>query len=118
MKLIIAGSRAHVPRQRDTEIITRVVEELGVTEIVHGAQTGADTMGENYARAMGIRYSGFPGNWKKYGHKVCYLMRNSAMAAYCEPSDACLLFPGGDGTADMRRKAKARGMTVIEAYEK
>ena len=37
--------------------------------------------------------------------------RNSAMAAYAE---ACVLFPGGKGTADMKAKALAKGLRVIE----
>ena len=39
------------------------------------------------------------------------------MAVYCSGSGYCILFPGGKGTADMRRRAVSHHITVIEYEE-
>jgi hypothetical protein len=36
---------------------------------------------------------------------------------YTPTRDACILFPGGRGTADMKQKALAKGLRVIEYKE-
>jgi len=111
-RLIIAGGRDYNPRPEDERIITDVVKRLGVTEIISGGARGADAMGENYAKAMGIPLRVFPANWNKYGKKAGPI-RNEKMAS---TADAVLLFPGGAGTADMRRKASMYGLEIVEAH--
>lgn len=113
-RLIIAGGRRYIPQTRDEQIITATVERLGVTEIISGGADGADEMGERYAKAMGIPLRVFPADWRRHGKKAGP-MRNREMALQ---ADACLLFPGGAGTADMRRAASEMGLEVVEAYPK
>jgi hypothetical protein len=75
-------------------------------------------MGEMIADKMGIPKKLFEANWKMFlgnGGPI----RNTAMADYVglDPVGACILFPGGRGTADMKQKALAKGLKVIEYKE-
>jgi hypothetical protein len=108
VKLIIAGGRKYVPRATDEAVITAVVQAHHVDEIVSGGSGGADAMGENYGKAMGIRVSVYPAKWGTHGKKAGPI-RNREMARY---ADVCLLFPGGAGTADMKRAALAMNLTT------
>lgn len=53
-----------------------------------------------------------------YTRPGCGPIRNHEMAEYVGPGGLCILFPGGRGTASMRREALAVGLTVIEASDK
>ena len=52
----------------------------------------------------------FPADWDKHG-RAAGPIRNAQMARY---ADAVALFPGGRGTASMRRVAEKAGITVYE----
>ena len=52
----------------------------------------------------------FPADWKTYG-RAAGPLRNARMIAEGKP-DLVLAFPGGRGTADMTRKARAAGVEV------
>jgi hypothetical protein len=51
----------------------------------------------------------FPADWNKYG-KAAGPIRNAQMAKY---ADAVILFPGGRGTANMRKLAKEHGLEIL-----
>jgi len=50
--------------------------------------------------------------WSKHG-RAAGPIRNQEMIDECKP-DLVVAFPGGRGTADMVRRAKAAGIRVIE----
>jgi len=54
----------------------------------------------------------FPPEWKRYGPKAGPI-RNKQMLDEGRP-DLVVAFPGGNGTNDMVKKAKAAGIEVIE----
>ena len=54
----------------------------------------------------------YPADWKANA-KAAGPIRNAEMLADFKP-DTVIAFPGGRGTADMVRKAKAAGVRVIE----
>lgn len=104
MKLIVAGSREF----RNYNLLSKHLDEInskyGITEIVSGTASGADSLGELYAREHNIPIKRFPANWNKYGRSAGYI-RNKDMAHY---ADACICFwmNKSKGTGHMINLAK------------
>lgn len=110
MKLIIAGGRDYKPTAGDVDLLDMLNKRFKITEVVSGGASGADAFGERWAEENGIKVEPFPADWSFHGRKAGPL-RNTKMAAY---ADAVVLFPGGTGTADMRRQAKAFNLRIID----
>lgn len=77
------------------------VEKLGVTDIIHGGQTGVDTLAEEWAlQHLGADHCDtYPANWNLLG-RGAGPVRNDEMAGV---ADLCLAFiasPKTRGTAD------------------
>lgn len=112
MKVIIAGGRDFVPAQVHFNWLSSVLKSIKATEIVSGGCSGADKFGERAANHYKLALKVFPADWNTHG-KAAGPMRNEEMAKY---ADACILLPGGRGTADMRTRAINHGLTVIEYH--
>lgn len=109
MKVIVCGGRNLQPYKEITDWIEDNLKKLKATEVVSGMSKGADIIGVHVSESLGIPVKRFPADWKRYGKSAGYL-RNNQMAIY---SDACLVLPGGRGTADMKNKAVFNGLRVI-----
>ena len=106
MKLIIAGGRDYKMTFEDWQKL----DEIDITEVVSGGASGADAEGERYAKNKAIPVSRFPADWKAHG-KAAGPIRNRQMAKY---ADAVVLFPGGRGTASMRKEAIMAGIKIYD----
>ena len=80
--------------------------------VAHGAATGADALAGHWARLSGATEMAFTANWGRYGPSAGP-RRNAEMLAQMAPR-LVVAFPGGRGTADMVRKARAAGVPVME----
>jgi len=85
--------------------------------VIHGAATGADTEAMIWAQAMAgsghqVKHLPMAAEWGKYG-KSAGPRRNQRMIDEGRPN-LVIAFPGGRGTADMIRRAKAAGLEVLE----
>ena len=109
MKVIIAGGRCFKGTNKDWEILCTMSQRYGICEIVSGGASGADSVGEHFAKESGIVCKIFPADWSTYG-KSAGPIRNGQMAEY---ADAVILFPGGRGTANMRKLAKEHGLKIL-----
>lgn len=109
MKLIIAGGRDYRLGKAQWKFLDGIDIRHQVDQVVSGDCRGADREGEAWADDMGIPVRHFLANWPEHG-KAAGPIRNQAMADY---ADALALFPGGRGSADMRRKAEAGGLKVF-----
>ena len=113
MKVIIAGTRDKdykIPE--DGRKVLRLLRPM-MSQVVSGKATGADTEGENFAHWHCVDVKPFPvtdDEWERYG-KPAGPMRNKRMVDY---ADALIAFPGGTGTANVTKQAKAAGLLVIE----
>jgi hypothetical protein len=121
MRVLVCGGRAY----NDQEAVFDALDDLEVSVIIHGAAAGADALGKAWADARGIEHIPFPADWKnldapgavirmgKYGpyNVKAGFDRNQAMLDDGKP-DLVLAFPGGSGTADMVRRAKAANVDV------
>lgn len=80
--------------------------------IIEGGAKGADFCARLFAKYCGWVHEPYPAEWNKYG-KAAGGIRNQQMLDEGRP-DFVVAFPGGSGTADMVRRAKAAGVEVIE----
>lgn len=119
MRAIIAGGRDFLIGPRQRRWLDGVNAVLGIHVVVSGCAPGADAGGEEWADSRGIAVQRFPADWERYGRSAGP-RRNQQMADYCDGAlqDACILFPGGAGTASMRRIATARGLRVVLYQDK
>lgn len=88
-----------------------------IARLAHGGASGADVCGEHWARNQeGCAVQVYPAKWSGEG-RAAGPIRNQRMldAELALGLDAVIAFPGGKGTADMVRRARAAGVRVIEA---
>ena len=120
MKMIIAGGRDFRGTEADFQLVEKAVIKYNITEIVSGCQVSRDILtGEKYgadffgevvcARRLGLTVSSFPPSWKELG-LAAGPKRNRKMANY---TDYVFLFPGGKGTASMRKEALRANKKII-----
>jgi hypothetical protein len=85
--------------------------------VIHGGAKGADWMAHLWANSpMGARKEVvFPADWDVHG-RAAGPIRNRQMIEEGRP-DLVIAFPGGRGTADMVRQAKAAGIPVVKAEQ-
>jgi hypothetical protein len=82
------------------------------THIIEGGSHGADQLAHDWAMANEISCTTYNADWGKHG-RAAGPIRNQQMIEEGKP-DLVVAFPGGTGTADMVRRAKAAGVPVIE----
>lgn len=120
----MAGGRDYVWTSDDDTFADTLHDEVGFHLVLTGGATGLDTAADDWARRRGIDRLIVPANWKQWG-KAAGAIRNGqglwvmqTLARHCAPAPAvdCLvvLFPGGRGTDDCRRKAHKVGLKVVE----
>ena len=107
MKLIISGGRGYQLTENDIERLNAID---GVTEVLTGGFRGADATGESWANEAGIPVKRFLPDWKFYG-TAAGQFRKMRIAEF---ADAVVLFPGGKGTASMKREAEKVGIKVYD----
>ena len=115
LRVLVCGGRD----LRDRQLIGGELEQLDIRRgpisvLIHGCATGADSTAEAWARSRNVKTAGFRADWSQ--GKAGGPIRNSRMLAEGKP-DLVIAFPGGSGTADMVRKARAAGVEVIEIRE-
>lgn len=81
--------------------------------VIHGAASGVDEQAMIYAQAMeNCKHLPFEADWHTHG-RAAGPIRNKRMLDEGKP-DVVMAFPGGRGTANMVKLARAHGVKVIE----
>ena len=114
MKVLVCGGRKFDDAMTLGSWLGGIHKQAGITEIIQGGASGADTMAAKFGEWIGVPVRTFKADWalgKKAGP-----MRNDKMLREGKP-DLVVAFEGGKGTADMVSRAKAAGVRVIEAYK-
>jgi hypothetical protein len=111
MRLIVCGGRDY----RDRDRLCAVLDQHAPTEIATGGASGADSLAVDWAWKRGIPAKIFIPDWAAHGLAAGPL-RNQRMLDEFKP-DAVIAFPGGRGTADMVRRARAAGVHVAEVLD-
>jgi hypothetical protein len=106
--VLVCGGRDY----SDYPEVSRALRREKPDRVVTGdCPTGADRLALLWCQMHpGVEYQGYPADWKNF-QRAAGPMRNAQMLA-AEEIDLVLAFPGGRGTADMVRKAKAKGIPV------
>lgn len=113
MRVLVCGGRDYNDRGRfEREMIDLANKRGPISTIIAGGASGVDTMARRLAPAWGIAFEEYPADWTAHG-KAAGPIRNQRMIDDGKP-DLVVAFPGGRGTADMVRRAKAAGIEVRE----
>ena len=82
--------------------------------IIHGAARGVDTQAMIIADMLpNCKHLPFQADWYAHG-RAAGPIRNKRMIDDGKP-DVVIAFPGGKGTANMMKQARAAGIKVVEA---
>lgn len=117
VRVMVFGGRHYPNRARVFAELDAIHAETPITVLIQGEASGADRYGKRWALAHGIPTEDYPADWddlqaavvraKKRPDGSFYNAaagnnRNLFMMAKSRP-DIALEFPGGSGTASMRR---------------
>jgi hypothetical protein len=126
MRILVCGGRDY----KNYEAIARAIEAAlppsnesvaGAwlppmdTVLIHGGAPGADLLADKWAVTNWVKIEEFKADWGLHG-KAAGPIRNQKMIDEGKP-DVVVAFPGGRGTADMVRRARAAKIKVIEIEE-
>lgn len=112
-RILVCGGREYTDQHRVNAVLDDCCQFFESDFVlIHGSARGADRAAMTWAFFKGCAVIEMKANWDYYG-KAAGHIRNSWMLKYAQP-DLVIAFPGGSGTADMVRQAKAAGVDVYE----
>lgn len=111
MRVLVCGGRHFNDYAIVKSTLDKLDAETPIDVVLEGGARGADYLGFRWAQLRLRGSQSFPANWA-LGRKAGPI-RNRQMLEDGQP-DVVVAFPGGKGTADMIKQAKARGVRVIE----
>ncbi|MCZ8100601.1 MAG: SLOG family protein [Burkholderiales bacterium] len=101
-------------RERLSQILREAAARLGVTKMVMGDQTGADSLASRWCEGNGMAFQVYAAEWEVHGSRAGPI-RNLRMIKEEVPMPTiCIAFPGSRGTRDMVAKADGHFMRVIK----
>jgi YspA, cpYpsA-related SLOG family len=110
MKVLVCGGRNFRSPAQVFRALDRLHQEKPITELMQGGATGADQFAMEWAATKPeIKRYVCPADWETHG-RAAGPIRNEKMLTW--KPDLVVAFPGGDGTADMVRRAEAAGVPV------
>jgi predicted Rossmann-fold nucleotide-binding protein len=112
MRLLVCGGRDFNDKERLRDAMNDVAQGQTDLVVIHGGARGADTLAGEIAREVHVKIITFHADWERNGKRAGPI-RNQQMLDEGRP-DIVLAMPGGAGTADMVRRARAAGVTVVE----
>lgn len=111
MRVLVCGGRDFQDKSLYA-VLDKLHRESSIGVIIEGAARGADRMAGYWARKNKIDNLKFHADWQRLGI-AAGPRRNQQMIEQGRP-DLVVAFPGGVGTADMVRRARAAKIEVIE----
>jgi hypothetical protein len=116
MRVLVCGGRDYRDGPHLFATLTGLNISRGpISHVIHGCAKGADSLAAQWAANAGadnVVQVPFRADWTNFGRRAGPI-RNQRMLDEGKP-DVVVAFPGGSGTADMVRRAKAAGLEVIE----
>lgn len=110
MIVAVTGGRAYANKAKVAEVMQGLVTEFGHFMVVHGDADGADALVADWADDNGRPAAAVRATWEAWGYSAGP-RRNGWILKYLQPK-LLIAFPGGRGTADMVRQARAAGIAV------
>lgn len=113
MRVLVCGGRDYGDITAVSSSLDALAKMHGALTIIEGGATGADAIARTWWKHhhKGELFT-VRADWKRHG-KAAGPIRNQMMLDRHKP-DLVLAFPGGRGTADMVRRARAAGVPVKE----
>jgi hypothetical protein len=111
--ILVCGGRHYRDWEHVKAVLGAYLDNGHRVAIIAGDATGADAMACQWAHQNHAPLAVYHAYWNTHG-KAAGPMRNKRMLEEGKP-DLVIAFPGGAGTADMVRRARASGVEVIEA---
>lgn len=108
MRVLVCGGRDFDKRSIVFGALDAIHRVTPVTLVATGGARGADWLAEQWADVNRVPLIVMEADWGTYGKKAGPV-RNEALLRATKP-DLVLHAPGGRGTADMLRRAKAAGV--------
>lgn len=106
--VLVCGGRKYANGKH----LDSILRAVAPTAVVHGGAPGADSLADGWARSRGVPVVRVDALWDFYGDSAgC--RRNGWMLDLVRVH-LVVAFPGGDGTADMVRRAKLRRIEVLQ----
>ena len=105
-RVCVCGGRDY----NDYDALSQRLDSLKITEIIHGACSGADSLAQRYGEERGIPTHSIPANWSKLG-RAAGPIRNANLLNL--NPDVVVAFPGGKGTNNMIKQAEAKQIKVL-----
>lgn len=123
MKTLVCGGRDFTDMLFVFKTLDRLRQERGITHIIEGGQRtrdrhtreiigGADYWAMRWAKRNTIPFDSVRADWNKHG-KAAGPIRNQRMIDEFKPK-LVVAFKGGNGTADMVRRAKLADIEILE----
>lgn len=112
MKVLVTGGRDYADATLVGLALNGLAREHGEITIIEGGATGADALARQWAIRRSLPCITVLADWATHG-KAAGPWCNQLMLDRHKP-DLVLAFPGGRGTADMVRRARAAGVPVKE----
>jgi hypothetical protein len=108
MRILVCGGRDYDDRTK----VFETLDTLKPSVIIEGGARGADWIAATWGMENRVPRMRFDADWQTHG-KAAGPIRNQLMLDQGNP-DLVLAFPGGKGTADCVRRARAAGIEVME----
>lgn len=124
MRVLVCGGRAYAKQAVMNSVLDQAHQDDKITLLICGAQrawkpdlqmyVGADWLAIEWALKREVPFMGVPAPWKTFGTSSGP-WRNGKMLEL-RPRKV-IAFPGGRGTADMKRRAHAAHIPIQEVEE-
>ena len=114
MRVLVCGGRDYCDSSRvwgELDTLRRTARHDAMV-VIQGGAHGADQIARDWCVSRKVPYDNYPADWNTHG-KAAGPIRNQRMLDVGKP-DLVIAFPGGRGTADMVRRARAAGVLVRE----
>jgi len=117
-RVIVAGGRGFKESTKTRVWLLEKLADINPDQEICGCSQGADLFGAEMAKILGISIKFFAADWNGQG-KAAGPIRNKKMAEHAALADQgiCILFPGGNGTKNMKEEAQKVGLEIIEYQE-
>lgn len=112
MRVLVCGGRDFDDDALLISELDLLHSQWGFTAVIEGGARGADRMAGLWADTRMIPHRCFPADWKKHRSSAGPI-RNQQMIDEGKP-DMVVAFPGGKGTGDMIRRARAARLIIIQ----
>ena len=118
MIILVCGGRDYANRRELYGVLDGLDAENPIHGLIHGCARGADSLARDWMNEKiatdGNRWmAGYPAQWDTHG-KAAGVLRNQQMLDEHQGIELVVAFKGGTGTADMVRRAKTKGIKVLE----